>query len=606
MNHWLKQQLITPTQRHAYLEQVERRWRDRLAPPLDLDPCDWCEANIILTRSSAAQGFIRFSKTPYLREIVRTVTQSLDRVTLCWSSQIGKSQALTCICAFVIATRPVPILLALSTKEMAEEFSQEKLDPVIRNCDALNKLLLSGREDDTTLRKRFQNCTLIIQGGQSKRAAKSRSVGLLQIDETETMPPAVYANFLQRTKAFPGAKIYEASTPDMEEGPIWVAFNQGTCERFHLRMPCCQEFLPLEWEHLKFGEARDGDTWNLDKVLDCTYYRCPSCGERVDEIKKPEMLESGIWVAEHPERKRHRSFALNALYSPFQSWGEVARDFLNAQGSPEACKEWRTGSLAIPWSIGARQNIVSRLAQKCSNYDRGQVPVPVSSLVLASDFGAKELHWVVAGVSAADEKGKGGGATFIIDVGTDASLEQLAERKERMNYGGLPITFVAVDCGYETIEVKDFCRRHNWVPIIGNTKIGQRTHYNKEDGHLLVQVDLFKDILQDKIDSEDGKWNLFRDDQSLDEFFSQMSAEQRILVPAGFGTQRRKWQKLRKANHWFDAAVYVEAIAYHFGLRFGKPMMPILLPEAKQQAKREEPRMDSAFDRLEKYSHWHR
>ena len=77
MNHWLKNQLITPDQREAYLAQIERRWRDRLAPPADVDPVEWCEANIILTRSSAAQGFIRFSKTPYLREIIRTVTQAI-------------------------------------------------------------------------------------------------------------------------------------------------------------------------------------------------------------------------------------------------------------------------------------------------------------------------------------------------------------------------------------------------------------------------------------------------------------------------------------------------------------------------------------------------
>ncbi|HET6323800.1 MAG TPA: terminase gpA endonuclease subunit [Planctomycetaceae bacterium] len=596
--------ILSPDQRNASLEALERSWRDVLRPPDHIDPVEWCERHIDLSRSSAKQGLIQFSFTPYLREIVRTIVQPVDRVTLCFSSQVGKSLALTCIGAYSVKNRPTPILFAISTKELAEEFSQEKLDPVLNNCKPLQSLLLRGREDDTTLKKRFKTCTWILQGGQSKRGAKHRSVGLLMLDEIEDMPTPVYASFGQRIKGFPGAKIYEASTPDMEEGRTWKAYLSGSCEKFHVRCPFCDEEQSLEWEHLKFGDAKQDDDWDLDRLPEVTYYKCPYCSERIDEHHKPKMLESGRWIAEYPERKRHRSFTLNALYSPLQEWHAVAREFLEAEGHPLAKREWRTGSMATPWTLSVGQAVSNRIVACCRKYERGVVPCRPGHIIVAADYGKKQIHWVVAAVEAANKKGHNGGATFIIDHGTVDTLEHLKEVGERL-FDGYAVTLKGLDCGFESTETKEFCRLNMWYPIIGSTKIPGPYRFNKQSGHILLQADIIKDILNDKIDMK-GRWNLFADDGMLGEFVAQLAGEVRVLIGEdGYGYGKRKWKRVG-AQHYLDAAAYIEGMIEAFGCRFASALMPLKPKEEKEE---EKPKLYAKptytpGDRLEKYGRY--
>lgn len=593
-------EIISLDQRNASLDGLERSWRDILRPPEHHDPVDWCERHIDLTRSSAKQGLIQFSFTPYLAEIVRTVTQPVDRVTLCFSSQIGKSLALTCIGAYSVKCRPTPILFAISTKELAEEFSQEKLDPVLQGCEALRSILLDTKSDDTTLKKRFRNCTWILQGGQSKRSAKHRSVGLLMLDEIEDMPTPVYASFLQRIKAFPGAKIYEASTPDMEEGRTWKSYKSGSCERFHIRCPFCDEEQTLEWQHLKFGGAKEGDEWDLDKLPEVTYYKCPYCSEHIDEKHKPQMLESGRWIAEHPERTKHRSFQLNALYSPFQKWHAVAREFLEAEGHPLALREWRTGSMAAPWTFPVGQAVSNRIFACCRKYDRGRVPCIPGHIVLAADYGKKQIHWVVAAIEAANKKGNNGGATFILDHGTSDTLEHLQEVSQRL-FDGYAVTLKGLDCNFDTPETKEFCRINQWWPIIGSTKIHASYQFNKQSGHLLLQADIIKDIFDGKIDMKD-RWNLFSDDGQLGDFVAQLAGEVRIVVTEdGYGFGKRKWKRVG-AQHYFDCCCYVEGMIQAFGLRYAPAMIPIKPREEEEQKPKGFKRpLLTPGDRLAKY-----
>jgi hypothetical protein len=93
---------------------------------------------------------------------------------------------------------------------------------------------------------------------------------------------------------------------------------------------------PLMW--------RDGDdgkyrlTWEKHQatgapIIGTVRYLCKGCGQGIDEKFKQRMLEKGKWCSTYPDRKKVRSFAINALYAPWKSdvWNELAQEWHEAQ-----------------------------------------------------------------------------------------------------------------------------------------------------------------------------------------------------------------------------------------------------------------------------------
>jgi phage terminase large subunit GpA-like protein len=291
------------------------------------------------------------------------------------------------------------------------------------------------------------------------------------------------------------------------------------------------------------------------------------------------------------------------------TFGSFAFEFIKAhvRNDQDALKKWRTSWCALPWAAFVQQRQSDRVSAKCGGYEWGTVPLPPIALLLTADFGEKKIWWTVTAICI--DKGNSAGS-YLIDYGHVPTLDELVKVSERI-YSNFPITATAVDCGYDTPHVKDFCLQHGWLPVRGETKIHGMSFLNKETGLLNLNVDILKNILADKIDAPQGKWWVYQDcsEHPLTEFFVQMGAEHRVMVTKD-GFARWKWKKPRKNNHLWDCCVYAEGLSQYWGLRFGKPLSPIFTPQdgeqPKQQKKDDEPELDGHFDRLEKYSRWHR
>jgi phage terminase large subunit GpA-like protein len=76
---------------------------------------------------------------------------------------------------------------------------------------------------------------------------------------------------------------------------------------------------------------------------------CGQCGEQVPERHKPPVLEQGEWRATAPGDGPTASFHLSVLYSPFVTWGEIARDFLLAKEDSALLQTWTNLKLGEPF-----------------------------------------------------------------------------------------------------------------------------------------------------------------------------------------------------------------------------------------------------------------
>src|SRR6202012_4053498 len=100
-------------------------------------------------------------------------------VLMC-STQMIKTLFLQLATAYVICESPVPALLVQAKEDDVENFSKERLDPMIRDCQILRDKFGngSGKKDpfNTILFKRFPNGSLSLVGAGAPGNAARRSI----------------------------------------------------------------------------------------------------------------------------------------------------------------------------------------------------------------------------------------------------------------------------------------------------------------------------------------------------------------------------------------------------------------------------------------------
>src|SRR5690606_4526487 len=116
-------------------------------------------------------------------------------------------------------------------------------------------------------------------------------------------------------------KIIKMSTAKKPTGVSRIErdFENGDKRRFWVPCPHCEEHQSLKFRNLKWPESEPESAW----------YHCAHCECAINDGDKPKMLSAGEWRAE----KKARGIAsvhLNALYSPWPTFAEMAEKFLEA------------------------------------------------------------------------------------------------------------------------------------------------------------------------------------------------------------------------------------------------------------------------------------
>ena len=582
--------LITAAQRRATLERLDKSWRAILTPPRGIKPDVWAEANIIVTEGDAP-GSLHLDRTPYLRDIVNTLTDpKVKTVTLCFASQSGKTMAIFIVILFTISELPgSPILFAVSTGTLRDDISQDRLGPMIDACPATASLKLTGRHDQTKTKKRFQTCTLKFATGGSTREAKSRPVKILCLDEIEGFRQAndkesgTLVQFTDRVKSFLGSKIYQSSTPELETGAVWKEFLKGSQEYFHVPCPHCGEYQKLwtdeqnhnlTWDKER-PEARLPDgKWNVEHAKATAFYRCPSCGGKIEDKHKAHMLRDGRWVADNPSSTSHRSFHLNSLYPVWLTFGRTLEKFLQTYSHADAHKEFKTQWMAEPWSKSHKVLAQHRLMKKCGEYAPGHVPEGVNpvAVIMTVDVQADCCWYVVRAWCAKST------TSYLMDCG-QATRDGIVEVVKRQYQ--FPISHVFVDTGHTFGgSLVPWCVQHNFVCIKGSGVVHQLHHLGATE-HGVPQYHFnvlkTKDILAERIESKlglDGSWYLFKPDDahSLREYFIHMTSERREEI-LKHGFSKPIWKKLEGVpNHLFDCESYQIGAMSVLGCEWQQPV----------------------------------
>lgn len=443
---------------------------------------EWAEKNIQLdSRLTARPGLYSTTWTPYVRGVLEALADpGVHTVTLCWGSQTGKTLTLAVWLAYRIANDPAPALLVMPNADLARSYSETRLAPLFQKCKPVKALFPADMDDFKILEMQFATCTLSLVGSNSPANLSSRPICIAVLDELDSFAPpsekdaAAYSLALERTKSFPQRKHVLTSTPTLSTGDIWINYQAGSQETFHVPCHACGEFQAMEFGQIKWDEtARSEDgKWDMRKVSETAAYHCTKCNEKWTERNRRQSIEKGRWVAGNPNAETgRRSFRLPSWYSSTLGFADAARKFLTEKHYLHGLQGFVNGWSAMPWEDQFDDDELNSIPPGA--FAKKQIWEADHIKLAAIDRQIDGFWFVVRAFSRE-------GSSRLIEEGHRRTIEDVAHSLQEL---GVKPRHTCIDSGYETQDTYRIAARYGWMAIKGE----ERPHYLIESGGTRVK-----------------------------------------------------------------------------------------------------------------------
>ena len=556
---------------------IERVTRKAIKPRRPESPWRWAEKHVRLSeRTSNSPGRYDSSLTPYVRAWHEAFANPLIReIVVVTGTQVGKSETQTNCIKYAITEDGAPMLLVLPAESIARSFSETRLQPGLRDCGPCAALIPTDPDGFKLLEMNLQSCTLRLIGANSAAQLSSRAIRYLFLDEVDKFPTASAreAGALELAKSrvatYWNSKVFMTSTPTTEAGPIWQNYLLGSRSKFYVPCPHCQHFQELTFPSLRWPNdsvTKPAGVWNVEAVERLAFYECAGCHQAIDQNQRHNMVKHGEWRATNPAAPADKvSFHLNSLYTPWRSWGSVAREFLESKDSPSGLQNFTNSILAEPWRAEVSETIGEVQVIECrADYSLGTVPVKPLFVTLAGDVQRDCVYFTVRAWGE-------GGESWLLDYGKLPTLESFNEvlAREYAIVGTaetVRITKGLIDSGYNSQAVYELCWKSRgklhpakgWETLSGNVKkamvpiaggSGRNAFtialYHFDDNAFKHQLYIVR--IQDR---QGPKWHL--PFNVANDYIDQLTAEKLVEKKNARGVPVQSWHRTRPDNHLGD------------------------------------------------------
>jgi phage terminase large subunit GpA-like protein len=587
--------------------------REACRIPDKLTPSQWAEQRRILTSAvSAEPGPWRNSRTPYLVGIMDSMCEpGVQETVFVKPTQVGGSECMRNVAGWEIDEDPGPCLYVMPTEASVKEALEERIRPLLESTPSLRRHVSSDPHDITQSAVKLDTMSIYFGWSNSPQSLATRPCRRVKFDECDKYPtfagkeadPISLGE--ERTATYGHRRhIFKVSTPTTRDGHIWRAWEAcGDRRRFHVPCPHCGEFQILSFTQIKWTKEEGVEKVKLadDTEQDRkAWYECnhPSCKKVIRDHHKPKMLEKGVWLSEgqgadrdgtiHGDRPRSKrvGFHLNAIYSPWRSFSDVAAQFIRANGDLGATMNFRNSWLAEPFEQQVSNREPSAVKEKerfaATLGTAGQMRIVPSWCVYLHAIADVQKDHVYFDVVAWGYELQ----SKRVAVGIGATLDEVyrqvfAPDVPFMAEGGGPVSVaeLIVDSGFRKDEVTEFARKD---PRRVHLSKGMSTYFGpiaeqkieKASGVIVWNVNTkqSKDTLDRLVgDPDPMKWQVYVG--IGDDFHSQMASEHKIIDR---NSKQEVWQQKSSgaANHRWDIESVACAVASARGAAMPKPVEP--------------------------------
>lgn len=553
-------------------------WADKyryLSPESSAVPGKWKTATV-----EAARG-----------PMLEATNPKCHTITIMCCTQLMKTELINNIAGYYIHQDPAPLILMQPTKSLAETWSKERFDKMVRDTPVLREKVLTkrrGDSDNTIWNKSFPGGQLNIIGANSPTELASRPVRVVLMDEIDKYPASAGKEgdpiklIEERTDTFWNAKKIRACSPTVEGmSRIAEEWEDGDQRLFHGRCPHCRQYENLIWDQI---------TYEKDNIDDSTYYECSHCGVLWDEVDRMKAINEGKYIALKPFIG-HASFKANKISSPWQPLSVLVHKYFDAKDDPEKLKTFYNTQLAETWKVKADAPDHDVLYGRREMYDINKIPKDVLFLTAGVDVQANRLELEIVGWKSNKESYSIDYRVIPGQTSDVATWDLLSEVLHETWIGEHEIVYnislMTVDTGYNTQHVYNWVRKQDPMrvrAIKGTDRL--KTIFGKPtDQELNFDGKRIQNALQlwpvgvSHIKSELYSWlklNVPTDDNSEKpgychfpqydvEYFKGLCSEQ-LVETKKRGYPVLYWEKKYPRNEPLDVRVYARAAASMFGL----------------------------------------
>lgn len=572
-----------------------------LKKPEKLTVSQWAEKYRVLDESSNFSGKWSNDITPYLVGIMDAFNDPyIQEINFCKPTQVGGTEAMLNMLGWIIMDNPSPTMIVYPSDDLAKDTSNDRIKPSLSKTPEIKERFYENSSKELNLK--FRGMRIYLRGSGSPGKLASKSIKYLFFDEIDKMDGASrkeaspYNLAKERTRTFTySKKIYTCSTPTLKTNYVWQIHEDADEQRkYFVPCPHCGEYITFVFKQIRFPEGKEGMT-NAERAKDAVYV-CQKCGCVITDRDKIKMLRKGEWRDVKKNcvgRPRKVSFWLNALYSRFLTWAEIALEFLDSKDDPEQLQNFVNSWLAEPWEDTKLKTNADLVLERQTESAEFVVPDWAKMLTAGVDVQENCLYWTIRAwgdYMTSQNIAHGQAFSFV-------ELEKIMNLEYRMQNGSpMLVSLALIDSGYNADSVYDFCvGNSDWALPSKGSSNPMNSHYkfstvnksgSKAFGMNLVLIDTgkYKDMIAGRMRKQNGSgaWMVYAGCDR--EYAEQVTAEHKVNVRTNNGKMKQEWvQKTSHAdNHYLDCEVYAMAAADVMGVR------SLYLTETEEKPKEKE------------------
>ena len=439
-----------------------------IKPLKKISVSEWADTYRQLPSDAAEPGQWRTSRVPYMKEVMDAFTQNgVHRIVVKSAAQVAKSEVLQNVVGRFAHIDPCTIMIVQPTLEMAQDFSRSRLSKMIVDTKVLTPLFI--RKTETILSKFFLGGRLVFVGANSAAGLASRPIRILLCDEVDRFPTSASGGegdpvdlAAKRQTTYWNYKTGLFSTPTTEGASrIDIEYLNGTQEEWQHKCPNCGEYHFLDYRQMQtdFKETHD-EYGNRTVIVNSVKYLCPDCGMEFDELTMKNAPQG--YIVKNPDALKNaiRSFWINGFSSPWLTWNNIMREWLEARGNATREAVVYNTRFGLSYKLAGEYDDENVFLNRREDYP-AELPQKVLLLTAGVDVQANRLEYEICGWSYGEEcygilRGIVRGSPN--QFSTWQELDNILDREYKFLNGlSLKVARTFIDSGYATRAVYEYC-----------------------------------------------------------------------------------------------------------------------------------------------------